>query len=148
MSVQISGTIPEQEANQLNVLQLAYLGDAVWETIVRFEMVRQRKKVHYMHLECVQYVNARAQSELLRLITPLLTERETDIVHRGRNTHARHPAPRHQAVMDYAASTAFEALIGYLYLTGQEDRLSYLSRLMLAHGREDSAEEHEENEYG
>ena len=71
-------------------------------------------------------VNAHAQSVAMDKIEPLLTDEERDVVRRGRNAHARHAAPKHQDPADYARSTALEALCGYLYLTGQEDRLLYL----------------------
>ena len=121
----------EREALLLNPLQLAYMGDSVWELIVRSRLVFERKNVHHMHLECVQHVNAGAQSHFLALIRQDLTEAETAVVQRGRNAHARHPSPRHQDPADYADATGFEALIGYLYLTGQEKRLQEIQNRLL-----------------
>jgi len=111
------------EVMRLNSLQLAYVGDTVWELTVRSRLIQEKLSVRHMHAQCVLYVNAHAQSVFLKSIEDDLSEAEKEIVRRGRNAHARHPAPRHQEPEDYAASTAFEALIGFLYLTRQNERL-------------------------
>ena len=116
----------EHEAAQMNALQLAYLGDSVWELIIRYELINRKYNVHHMHRNCTDMVNAHAQSMILLSIMGILTEKETEIVLRGRNAHAKHAAPRNQNPEEYAASTAFEALIGFLYLTGQDDRISQI----------------------
>jgi ribonuclease-3 family protein len=116
----------QQEALQLNALQLAYIGDSVWELIVRYQLIMKRYNVHHMHKECVSLVNAHSQAVILQKIQDELNETETEIVRRGRNAHAKHSAPRNQDPDEYAASTGFEALFGYLYLTGQNDRISRL----------------------
>jgi len=120
----------EKEAGLLNPLQLAYLGDAVWEKMVRERLIRQRKNVHHMHQECVEMVNAAAQARHLALLKPYLSEQESAIVLRGRNAHAKHPAPRHQDAADYAEATGFETLVGYLYLVGARERLSLFFRMI------------------
>ena len=114
----------------LNPLQLAYIGDAVWEITVRQQLVMRRLTVRHMHEECVRRVNAKAQAEQMARLETHLTEEEKAIAHRGRNAHAKHPSPRNQDPSDYAEATAFEALIGYLYLTDQTDRLRALFRLI------------------
>ncbi len=114
-----------QEATMLNPLQLAYIGDVIWEAIVRCKLVCERKSVHHMHTECVQLVNANAQSHWLEIIKSSLSEQELLIVQRGRNAHARHPSPKNQNPSDYSESTGFEALIGFLYLTGNTERISF-----------------------
>ena len=116
----------EHDAFQLNALQLAYLGDSVWELIVRYDLVIRGYNVHHMHKDCVSKVNAHSQSQILFSLQPFLTETESELVRRGRNAHAKHPAPRHQSPDEYAASTGFETLFGYLYITGQEDRIKEL----------------------
>ena len=115
-----------QEALLLNPLQLAYLGDTVWETMIRFELIRKRLSVRHMHQECVKSVNAHSQAEALEKISDILVPEEKDIVRRGKNAHAHHPAPRNQGIENYTAATGFESLIGYLYLTGQDERLSVI----------------------
>ncbi len=116
----------QQEALQLNALQLAYIGDSVWELIVRYKLIMKRYNVRHMHKECVSMVNAHSQAVILQKIQEELNETESEIVRRGRNAHAKHSAPRNQDPDEYAASTGFEALFGYLYLTGQHDRISRL----------------------
>lgn len=120
------------EIERLNSLQLAYIGDTVWELIVRQQLLQRKLNVKHMHTECVRYVNAHAQSCFLKMISSSLTEKEHDIVLRGRNAHARHPAPRNQNPEDYSASTAFEALIGFLFLSGDQARIETLYQMIIA----------------
>ena len=119
-------TLPEEEAYQLNPLKLAYIGDTVWEMLIREELIRENLNVNRMHRQCVGRVNAAAQSGSARQMEGLLTGRETDIFHRGRNAHAHHPSPKHQNPRDYAMATGLEAVFGYLYLTGQDGRIREL----------------------
>ncbi len=131
MSLSAYEPMTEQAASLLNMLQLAYLGDSVWEVLVRNELLRQGKNVHHMHNSCIELVNAHAQAVFAEQILPELEDKEREILRRGRNAHTRHPVPRNQHPEDYSASTGFEALIGYLYLTGKEERLLQLSRMMI-----------------
>lgn len=126
MSLRFGKGMEQQEALQLNALQLAYIGDSVWELIVRYKLIMKRYNVRHMHKECVSMVNAHSQAVILQKIQEELNETESEIVRRGRNAHAKHSAPRNQDPDEYAASTGFEALFGYLYLTGQHDRISRL----------------------
>lgn len=126
MSLRFGKGMEQQEALQLNALQLAYIGDSVWELIVRYKLIMKRYNVRHMHKECVSMVNAHSQAVILQKIQEELNETESEIVRRGRNAHAKHSAPRNQDPDEYAASTGFEALFGYLYLTGQNDRISWL----------------------
>ena len=126
MSLRFERLMDEREASRMNVLQLAYLGDTVWETIIRYDLVLRKLNVHHLHEQAVKRVNAGAQAEILSELPGVLTEREEDIVRRGRNAHPKHTAPRNQEPENYAASTGFEALLGYLYLTGQNDRISMI----------------------
>ena len=123
--------ISEKEAALFNPLQLAYLGDAVWESLVRQTLAFRHLNVNHMHSECVRHVNAKAQAGFLNQLRTKLNETELYIVQRGRNAHARHPAPRNQSPADYAEATGFEALIGYLYLTDQDERLRHIVRTVL-----------------
>lgn len=121
----------EKEVTLRNVLQIAYIGDAVWELIVRNRLILKSLNVRHMHAECIRLVNAAAQASFIQTVLPELTETEKDLVRRGRNAHARHPAPKNQNPEDYSMATAFEALIGYLYLTGQHERLMSVSEKVL-----------------
>ena len=123
MTLRESVPMEESRARMLNPLQLAYIGDGVWELLVRTRIIYKGRSARHVHKDAVACVNAHAQSEAFRRIESMLTEPEADIVRRGRNAHAHHAAPKNQDAADYRAATALEALIGYLYLTGQEDRL-------------------------
>ncbi len=79
-------------------------------------------KPHALHIQAIKHVKAKAQAETLNSIYDELTEKEKDIVRRGRNAENHH-LPKNANVQDYMYATAFEALIGYLYLTKQNNRL-------------------------
>ena len=123
MTLRESVPMEESRARMLNPLQLAYIGDGVWELLVRTRIIYKGRSARHVHKDAVACVNAHAQSEAFRRIESMLTEPEADIARRGRNAHAHHAVPKNQDAADYRAATALEALIGYLYLTGQEDRL-------------------------
>ena len=123
MTLRESAPMEEVRARMLNPLQLAYVGDSVWELLVRSRIIYKGRSARHVHKDAVACANARAQAEALRRIEALLTASEADIARRGRNAHAHHAAPKNQDAADYRAATALEALIGYLYLTGQEERL-------------------------
>lgn len=119
-------TYTEKEALMLNGLQLAYIGDSVHHLFVRSELILVPMRVHDLHTKATEQVNAVAQAKKLAQITPHLTEAEQSIVNRGRNAHPHHAAPKSAGVADYANATGFEALLGFLYLTGQDDRIDSL----------------------
>lgn len=107
----------------VNILVLAYLGDAVYELWVRRHLLEQGiEKVDEMHKKAVHYVQAQTQADILRSLMDELDETETDVVKRGRNAKGHYP--RNVDVVTYRHSTAFEALIGYWQLTGQETRMN------------------------
>ena len=112
-----------QDAKMLSPLVWAYVGDSVYELFVRTKLTNaSNAKPHKLHIESIKYVKAKAQADILKRISDSLTEEEKDIVRRGRNTENHHVA-KNSNVADYSQSTAFEALIGYLYLTKQDERL-------------------------
>lgn len=113
----------EKRINELSPLTWAYIGDAVYELYIRENLVNKTKlKPHKLHIESIKYVKAGAQAEVLKQIEEELTENEKEIVRRARNTKNHH-LPKNAEVNEYMYSTAFEGLIGYLYLTKQEERL-------------------------
>ena len=126
MSLRFGKIQDRQDVLQMNALQLAYLGDTVWELIVRYELINLKYNVRHMHKSCVEKVNANAQAQILMNILDVLTDEERSVVQRGRNAHPGHAAPRNQNPEDYTASTGFEALLGYLYMTGQDNRIQEL----------------------
>ena len=111
-----------EEVRQMSPLTWAYVGDSVYEQYIRTHLVNTTKlKPHELHMKAIKYV--KAQADILQKLEEILTEEEKDIVRRGRNTQTHHIA-KNASVQDYMYSTAFEALIGYLYLTKQDERLS------------------------
>lgn len=112
------------EVNSYNPLVLAYMGDAVYEVFIRNMLIERKKiSVHKLHVKSILYVKASAQAEVLHKIIEELNEDELGIVRRGRNAKSG-TVPKNAKVIDYKYATAFEALIGYLYLTKRNDRLN------------------------
>ena len=112
-----------EEVNTMSPLTWAYVGDAVYELFVRTHLINTtRLKPHMLHVESIKYVKAEAQVKMLNKISDSLTEEEKEIVRRGRNAENHH-IPKNATVEEYSYSTAFEALIGYLYLTKKDERL-------------------------
>ena len=118
-----------EEVNQMSPLTWAYVGDCVYELYIRTKLVdTTRLKPHELHIKSVKYVKAKAQAETLKKIETVLTEEEKEIVRRGRNTQTHHIA-KNASMQDYMYATAFEALIGYLYLTKQDNRLIEIMKM-------------------
>ncbi|MDD3781948.1 MAG: ribonuclease III domain-containing protein [Limnochordia bacterium] len=114
---------------ELSPLTLAYVGDAVFELYIRTKLVAYPAKVHDLHRSAVKYVQAAKQAEIIHAWEPELTDEEREVVRRGRN--AKGGVPRKSGAVEYRLSTGMEALLGYLYLSGQEDRLrELLSRVI------------------
>ena len=109
-----------------NSIALAFLGDAVYERFIRERILRHGSVgADKMHPEAVRYVKAAAQEHALRVMADGLTEDEADVVRRVRN-HRITSKPKNADPLTYKMATAFEALLGYLYLDGQEERLQAL----------------------
>ena len=122
----------EIEVNMMSPLTWAYVGDAVYELYIRTHLVNKTNlKPHKLHIEAIKYVKAQSQAQALKKIEVNLTEKEKEIVRRGRNTENHHVA-KNASVQDYMYSTAFEALIGYLYLTNQEKRIQELVEMIIS----------------
>lgn len=111
-----------QEARQLSLLVLAFLGDAVFEIFARTRVLEERKSVNQLHRASAQIVKASSQAKLIKELKDTLTEEESDIFRRGRNTKS-HTTAKNATIHDYRHSTGFEAVIGYLYITNQIGRL-------------------------
>ncbi len=113
----------EKEVNLMSPLVWAYVGDSVYELFIRTHLVETTNlKPHKLHIEAIKYVKARAQAEILESLQEILTDEEKEIVRRTRNTENHH-LPKNADPADYMRATAFEGLIGYLYLTNQKERL-------------------------
>ncbi|MBR5319233.1 MAG: ribonuclease III [Peptococcaceae bacterium] len=109
---------------ELPGLTLAYIGDAVYELYVRQQVLQQSVKAHNLHYLAVKRVNNNTQAALLLKVEPELTETERSVARRGRN--AKGIVPKNADVQTYRKSTGLEALVGYLYLKHDEERLHWL----------------------
>ena len=115
----------------ISPLTWAYIGDAVYELYIRDYLIRTTNlKPHKLHIEAIKYVKASAQADILHKLEQYLTDEEKDIVRRGRNTET-HSAPKNANLKDYMYATAFEALVGYLYVTEQKERLEQILKLCI-----------------
>ena len=127
-------------------LTLAYIGDAVYEMVVRTLLVENGNiPVNHLHQKATQMVKASAQAELIRNLEPFLDLEEKSIYRRGRNAHSPTMA-KHASMSDYRHATGFEALIGYLYLGGRENRMLELIREGLSSLPENKEEENTDGE--
>ena len=121
----------ETDVNMLSPLTWAYVGDAVYELYIRTNLVNNTKlKPHKLHIESIKYVKAKAQAEILKRIESDLTDEEKDIVRRARNAENHH-LPKNADPADYMYSTAFEGLIGFLYLTKKDERLKEILKMCM-----------------
>ena len=111
----------------MSPLVLAYLGDTVYESYIREHLIRQNmnRKVNNLHKLAIQYSKAKAQATIIHEIENELTEEEMKIFKRGRNQKS-HTSPKNADIIDYKYATGFEALIGYLYLSEDKERLEYI----------------------
>lgn len=116
----------EINANELSPLTLAFIGDTVFDLLVREDIIcHANRPANDLHNLAVQRVKASAQAEFSKEIMPLLTEKELSVFKRGRNAKSGH-LPKNATQSDYHMATGFEALIGYLYLNGELDRIKEL----------------------
>ena len=116
----------EIDYKNYNSIALAFMGDAVYERFIRERILRSGKTgADRMHRAAVRYVKAAAQELSLREMLDVLTEDEQVVVHRARN-HKITSKPKNADPLTYKMATAFEALLGYLYLSGQSERLAEL----------------------
>lgn len=115
--------LKKEEVIQMSPLVWAYMGDAVYEKFIREYVIRQGLcKNGLLHKKSIKYVSANGQVRILKRIEEKLTEEELDIVRRGRNSNP-HSHAKNADIVNYKYATGFEALIGYLYLTEQNERL-------------------------
>ena len=125
--------ITPQEKNkirQMNPRVLAFVGDGVETLYVRSKLaLAGDNKANALHKKAVEEVNAHAQSEQAERVLSHLTEEETEVYLRARNSKNRHHA-KNYSVVDYRRASGLEAVFGYLYLTGEVERLKELFALM------------------
>ena len=121
----------EADVRDSSPLALAYLGDAVFDLVIKSLVLNQgNKPVQKLHKETSRIVQASAQSKMMRVIQEQLTEEEHQVYKRGRNSKTVSPA-KNQSVTDYRRATGFEALIGYLYLKREYRRMLELIKIGL-----------------
>lgn len=140
----------QREPEEYSPLALAYLGDAVYDLVIRsLVMNRGNMQVNKMHKKTASLVKAEAQAKLYLLLEPELTEEEKSVYRRGRNAKSGTMA-KHATMRDYRMATGFEALMGYLYLTERLERLADLVGCGLEKMGEIEAKEREpyQNEAG
>lgn len=125
-------TVKEADIRSYSPLTLAYIGDAVYDLIVRTVVVeRANRAASALHKKTSSIVRAKTQSDMIEVLMPKLTEEEAEIYKRGRNAKP-HTTAKNASVSDYRRATGFEALVGYLYLTGNFDRVLVLVKEGLA----------------
>lgn len=114
----------KEEAKQLNGLVLAYMGDTVFESFVREIIIAGTASGHVidMHKNSIKIVNCKTQSKFIDYLDEFLTDEEKYIIKRGQNTKS-HSVPKNADRLTYQRATGFEALIGYLHLSEQTERL-------------------------
>lgn len=123
--------LKEVDIRSYSPLVLAYIGDGVFDLIIRSYVVNQGNvQVNKMHRHTSSIVKAQTQAQMAARLEPLLTEEEESFYKRGRNAKS-HTTAKNASVGDYRKATGFEALVGYLYLTGQNDRLMELMKIAL-----------------
>ena len=116
----------EQDVRAYSPLTLAYIGDAVYDLVIRTVVVeRANRSANDLHKRTTKYVKAEAQAKMILALQEELTEEEQAVYKRGRNAKS-YTVAKNATMADYRKATGFEALMGYLYLTGQMDRLLYL----------------------
>lgn len=116
---------------QENGLTLAYIGDAVYELKIRDYLLTQKYvKVNDLHKHAINYTSATNQAKAIDYLMPSLSEEEIEYYKRGRNSGGTHK-PKNSSLNEYRKATGFEALIGYLYLIKNEERLSEIIDLSI-----------------
>ena len=119
------------DVRMLAPLIWAYVGDSVYELYIRTKLVNNSNaKPHKLHVDAIQYVKAEAQARILDKIWDALSEEEHEIAKRGRNAENHH-LPKNANPADYSHATGFEALIGYLYLSKQDERLEEILNMCI-----------------
>lgn len=120
----------EQDIINMPATSLAFVGDAFFTFAVRLQVLDYHSKSGKSHKKATALVKAETQSRLLTKLTPVLTELESDVVRRARNTHTLSKS-KNAKLADYKKATAFEALLGFLYLTNNFERLDELMKIVL-----------------
>lgn len=117
--------LTEQDVFSVDALTLAYMGDVCWSFFIREKLINTGiYNVQILNALAAEMVSAKWQSRILFELRELLDDRELKVCRRGRNTHSS--VPKSATVEEYREATAFESLLGYLYLAGRKDRMQFL----------------------
>ena len=122
---EVNEDLKGEDLSMMSPLQLAYIGDAVFELLVRTAIMSRDVNVNKLHKEATKYVKANAQAESVTRLDELLTDEEKSFIRRGRNARIN-SSPKNVDLRDYKYATGFECLMGYLYLSGRDERLMEL----------------------
>ena len=118
----------EVDVRTYSPLALAYIGDAIYDLVIRTIVVeRGNTSANKLHKKTVTYVNARVQARMIEAMIEELTEEEQAVYKRGRNAKS-YTTAKNASIIEYRKATGFEALCGYLYLTGNQERMLALIR--------------------
>lgn len=113
----------EVDIRTYSPLTLAYIGDAIYDLVIRTIVVeRANRPANSLHKMTIRYVNAKTQAQMIEALEPELSEEERAVYHRGRNAKS-YTSAKNASIADYRKATGLEALLGYLYLQGEMDRL-------------------------
>ena len=123
--------------NALNGLSLAFIGDAVYEIMVREHLLEHGSlQVGKLHKMAVEMVRASFQADVFDFLEPIVSEDEKGILHRGRNASATH-IPKGANAIEYRKATGVEALFGWLYLEEKNERIKELFEMILEHSKKE-----------
>lgn len=126
----VNTKLTAEDILMLSPLQLAYVGDAVYELLIRTYLLEKGFSAGKLHKLATNYVKAEAQANIVHVIEERLTEKEANVVRRGRNSKSN-TVPKNANLIDYKYATGFEALIGYLYLNEEDERISEIFDMIL-----------------
>ena len=121
----INSELSKEDVAMLSPLQLAYIGDAVYELLVRTYLLKENIHVKKLHKTTINYVKAEAQAKAIHDLEEKLNEEEKDLVKKGRNAKSK-TMPRNVNMIDYKYATGLETLFGYLYLNRDNSRIEEL----------------------
>lgn len=126
-TIDINKVLTIKEVNQLSPLVLAWIGDSIYSNYVRKYLILYNKgNINTLHKDSTRFVKAKSQANVVKkMMDTILDDQEILYVKKGRNANISHSA-KNASVLDYRYATGFEALLGYLELTGQSDRLEEL----------------------
>lgn len=128
---EVNTSLSEEDIKMLSPLQLAYIGDAVYELLIRTKILDKTHKVNALHKMSTKYVKAKGQADIIHLLEDYLTDEEKYYVKKGRNTKTN-TSPKNADLLDYKYATGFECLFGYLYLTKKDDRILELFNTIMS----------------